>query len=218
MFFDLWKDIYVLLLLLFAVEGRKRKNPEGLLFPPLLGALFFTPAGVDRISTDVHKSRRSSTKQQANQQLHTRNPRNNKELACCSFLLVGFVLLPEVGDRRETTARERHNTNVADASTPQLYCKGGTFAYMRDTGTLSLRHCPHSSAACKANSVNISPPHNSPLSGIILYPRKAGLLSTQTQKFVSSRLDIQRCSPIMGANAPVSEDLVDVGAFSFFSS
>ena len=60
-------------------KQKKRKNPEGLPFPPLLGALKFTPVGVDRISTDVHKSRRSSTKQQANQQLHTRNPRNNKE-------------------------------------------------------------------------------------------------------------------------------------------
>ena len=136
-------------------KQKKRKNPEGLPFPPLLGALNFTPAGVERISTDVHKSR-SSTKQQANQQLHTRNPRNNKELACCSFCWLDFICYLEVGDLRETTARERHNTNVADASTPQLYRKGGTFAYMRDTGTLSLRHCPHSSAACKANSVNYS--------------------------------------------------------------
>ena len=149
MIFDLWKDVYVLFACSSPLKrGEKRKNPEGLPFPPLLGALNFTPAGVDRISTDVHKSRRSSTKQQANQQLHTRNPRNNKELACCSFCWLDFICYLEVGDLRETTARERHNTNVADASTPQLYRKGGTFAYMRDTGTLSLRHCPQNTKEC----------------------------------------------------------------------
>lgn len=61
----------------------------------------------------------------------------------------------------------------------------------------------------------IQPPHNSPLIGIILYPRKAGFLLTRTQSFVSSRTDIQRCSPIMGADAPASEGLVDVGASHF---
>ena len=63
----------------------KKKKSRRTSLPPSSRCPIIAPAGVNRISTDVHKSRRSSTKQQANQQLHTRNPRNNKELACCSF-------------------------------------------------------------------------------------------------------------------------------------
>ena len=77
--FDLWKDVLVLLLALrrWKTGGEKKSRRTSL--PPSSRCPIIAPAGVDRISTDVHKSRRGSTKQQANQQLHTRNPRNNKE-------------------------------------------------------------------------------------------------------------------------------------------
>ena len=46
---------------------------------------FYACCNTNRISLGIHLTTHRNHKQQANQQLHTRYPRNNKELACCSF-------------------------------------------------------------------------------------------------------------------------------------